>query len=140
MKSLKKLILAGTAIVSIYFLVSLALFVFWIMPHTVMTKRSPDGKHSAMLARAEGIDLNFRVYVDSQKVYHSADFAPRDADFREQIAWSIDCQSVVVMVAESRLFGYHVNEKRALTDSELSQVRMPGLKDLGYEGAVPDVK
>lgn len=110
MKSSKKTIIGGAAAVAVYLLVSSVLFVYWIMPHTVMTKCSPDGKHSAMLARAEGIDLNFRVYVDSQKVYHSADFAPRDADFREQIAWSIDCQSVVVMVAESRLFGYHVNE------------------------------
>ena len=137
MNSLRKRIVAGTAALSISVIVFFTLFVFSIIPFTVMTKRSPDGKHTAKLARAKGIDLNFWVSVDGQKIYHSPDFAPTNADFREQIVWSMDSQSVILLVAETRLFGYHVKEERALTDSELFEVRLPELKELGFEGTVP---
>lgn len=137
MKSLRKLIITGTLIFSAFFLINFGLYFYWITPHTVMIKYSPDRKHTAKLARAKGIDLNFLVYVDSQKVHHSPDFAPTDADFREQIVWSIDSQSVILLVAETRLFGYHVQEKRALSDSELFKARLPGLKELRFEGTVP---
>jgi hypothetical protein len=104
---------------------------------TVATKRSPDGRHVAKLVRVQGIDVNFRVYVDGDRVYSSADFAPVPTDFREQLAWDESGQAVVLEVAGIRLFGYHAGERRPLTAEKLSKVEFTPLADLGFEGVVP---
>lgn len=103
----------------------------------VMTKRSPNGLHSATLTRTDSIDRNFWVAVDGQNVFSSEDFAPGAGDAREQIIWSSDGGSVVLLVAEQRLIGYSVVQKRKLTNSELFDIKFPTLEDLGFEGTVP---
>ena len=114
----------------------LAMFYF-SMVSTVMTKRSPDRQHTAKLSRVQGIDVNFRVTVDGSRVYSSPDFAPVRADFREQLVWDTHSQVVMLEVAGRRMFGYHVAEKRALTDSELFNVQFTPFEELRFEGALP---
>jgi hypothetical protein len=104
---------------------------------TVITKRSPDRQHTAKLSRVQGIDVNFRVSVDGSRVYSSPDFAPVRADFREQLIWDTNSQAVVLEVAGRRIFGYHVGEKRPLTDSELLKIRLTPFEELGFEGTLP---
>ena len=132
----KKLVLTLLALLSIPVLVVLfAVFSYvFLATSTVMTKRSPDGRHSAQLTRIDTIDLNFVVSVDGKRVFHSPDFAPGRGDAREQIVWSTDSKRVVLIVAEQRLFGFDVTENRKLTELELSRVKFPSLKELGYEG------
>jgi hypothetical protein len=104
---------------------------------TVMTKRSPDRQHTAKLSRGQGIDVNFKVSVDGSRVYHSPDFAPVRADFREQLVWDTDSQVVVFEMAGWRIFGYHVGERRALTDSELFKIQFATFEELHFEGVLP---
>jgi hypothetical protein len=101
-----------------------------------MAKDSPDKEHRAKLYRVQGFDAIFWVKVDGRTVYSSPDFAPIDADFREQIAWDKSGNVVVFEVAGRRLFGYQAIEKRALTDEELLRVEYTPFKDLGYEGDI----
>lgn len=110
---------------------------YFSMVSTVMTKRSPDRLHTAKLSRVQGIDVNFRVSVDGRRVYGSPDFAPVRADFREQLIWATNSQSVVFEVAGRRIFGYHVGEKRSLTDSELSKIPLTPFEELRFEGTLP---
>lgn len=134
--SVTRSLLIALGVVVIYCVAMMAIS-FWIMFSTVMTKRSPDGKHSATLTRIDGIDRMFEVAVDGRKVYTSDDFAPGPKDCREQIVWSTDADKVVLLVAGQRLFGYSVSERRSLSDSELLQVQFPSLKELGFEGPIP---
>jgi len=108
------------------------------MVSTVMTKRSPDRQHIAKLSRVQGIDVNFRVAIDGRRVYGSPDFAPVRADFREQLIWDTNSQAVVLEVAGRRIFGYHVDEMRPLTDSELEKIHLTSFEKLGFEGKLPE--
>jgi hypothetical protein len=134
----KTLLIIGSivALVVVGFGVFLAGFYFSTVS-TVMTKRSPDGKHTAKLTRMQAIDVNFVVTVDGRRIYVSSDFAPVRADFREQLFWSADGAAVVLEVADRRIFGYHQVEKRALEDLELHQVRPTPFEQLRFEGKLP---
>lgn len=114
----------------------LAMFYF-SMVSTVMTKRSPDRQHTAKLTRVQGVDVNFKVTVDGKRVFGSPDFAPVHADFREQLIWDTNSAAVVLEVAGRRIFGYHVGEKRPLTDSELHEIRLTPFEELHFEGKLP---
>ena len=127
--------LAGIAAIAFAALVAIIYFgLFYGMISTVMTKRSPDGQHSAKLIRVQGIDVNFRVIIDGSRFYQSADFAPRPADFREHLYWDTKSEAVALEVAGRRIFGYHLAEKRQLTEAELSNIQLTPFKELGYEG------
>ena len=107
---------------------------YFSMTSTVMKKLSPDKQHVAKLVRIKGIDVNFRVIVDGSQIYSSPDFAPMRADFREQIIWDTNSQIIVLEVADARIFGYHVGEKRPLSDSELLKLQFVAFEELRYEG------
>ncbi len=64
-----------------------AAFYYLIAPKTIQSKTNPNASRTATLVRHQGIDVNFKVLVDGERVYYSPDFAPVDFDFREQIAW-----------------------------------------------------
>ncbi len=121
---------------AILFVVIVAAFYF-SMVLTVMKKASPDGQHTAKLVRIDGIDVNFKVIVDGRRVYSSPDFAPVSADFREQIVWDEDSNSVVLEVGGRRIFGYQAAEQREMSDSELLNVRFTPFTELGFEGKLP---
>jgi hypothetical protein len=125
-----------SAIAFVLTLIALAGFYFNFVNH-VMTKFSPDGRHTAKLHRINGIDVIFEVTVNGNNVFSSPDFAPVDADFREQIAWNADGDIVVLKVGGKRLFGYNVNQKRSLTDDELLMIEFTPFDALGYEGTLP---
>jgi hypothetical protein len=139
MTTAKKVVLVvGSAVGAAVLAFGAFLAVFYFsMVSTVMTKRSPDGQHTAKLTRVQGIDVNFRVSVDGTRVYSSPDFAPVPADFREHLIWGTNGQVVVLEVAGQRIFGYHVAEKRALTDSELLNVQFAPFGELRFEGTLP---
>jgi hypothetical protein len=139
MSTTKKTLLIGGSVIGIAVLAFagfVAMFYFG-MVSTVMTKRSPDRQHTAKLSRVQGIDVNFKVAVDGTGVYGSPDFAPVRADFREQLIWDTNSQAVVLEVAGRRIFGYHVGEKRPLTDSELLKIHLTPFEELRFEGALP---
>lgn len=123
--------LAGVAVLA--FAGLLAIFYF-SMVSTVMTKRSPDGQHTAKLVRVQGIDVNFRVTVDGSRIYSSPDFAPRSADFREHLFWDAKSEVVVLKVAGRRIFAYKLSENRPLTESELPEIELTPFEELGFEG------
>ena len=102
-----------------------------------MTKKSPDGNHLAKLTRVTGIDVNFRVYLDGDRIYGSPDFAPVRFDFREQIMWDTTGQLLILEVAGKRIFGYHVTQRRSLRDDEISAAELPPFQDYRYEGTLP---
>jgi hypothetical protein len=135
----KTLLFVGSAVgvVALALAGFVAMFYF-SMISTVMTKRSPDGQHTAKLSRVQGIDVIFRVSVDGNRVYGSPDFAPVCADFREQLIWDTNSQMVVLEVAGRRIFGYHVGEKRPLTDSELPKIHLTPFEELHFEGTLPN--
>ncbi|MCU1288550.1 MAG: hypothetical protein JWN60_779 [Acidobacteria bacterium] len=54
---------------------------------TIETKYNVAETHKAKLVRHDGIDVNFKVVVDGEPVYWSADFAPVKEDFREHLIW-----------------------------------------------------
>ena len=113
------------------------------MVSTVMTKKSPDGNHLAKLTRVTGIDVNFRVYLDGDRIYGSPDFAPVRFDFREQIMWDTTGQLLILEVAGKRIFGYHVTQRRSLRDDEISAAELPPLSGLSLrrdftEGGIPE--
>jgi hypothetical protein len=56
------------AIALLGFAAFVAMFYFG-MVSTVMTKRSPDRRHTATLSRVQGIDVNFRVTIDGTRLY-----------------------------------------------------------------------
>ena len=126
-------LIAVMAILVVGFLVALYLST----TSHVMTKTSPDGGHTAKLVRSQGIDVNFDLSVDGDRVYWSPDFAPEKADFRERIAWDESGQSVVLEVGGERLFGYSATEKRPLTDTELLKIAFTPFSALGYEDTLP---
>lgn len=136
MNSAKKSICVAVVLVIVVTLTTVTGLYFTFVTH-VMTKSSPDGLHTAKLHRINGIDVNFKVTVDGESVYSSADFAPVDADFREQIVWNIDGNIVVLEVGGERLFGFDAAKKQSLTDDELRTVQFTALDELGYEGTLP---
>ena len=81
--------------------------------------------------------MNFFVSVDGSRVYGSPDFAPVRADFREQLIRDTNSQLVVLEVAGRRILGYHVGEKRSMTDSELAMIRLTPFEELRFEGTLP---
>lgn len=142
MTSTKKLIVVGSSVLGVVALaiVGFAAILYLSFTSAVMTKRSPDGQNSAKLIRVQAIDVNFRLIVDGKCVYISPDFAPTHADFREQVIWSPDSSAVVLEVANRRVFGYHVREKRTLTEVELADVQFTPFEDLGFEGELPNAE
>lgn len=139
MSAVKKSLSVAAAlafVVGLIIVLGLIVLYFSIVSH-VMTKASPGNTHAAKLYRYQGIDVNFRVYVDGDNVYYSPDFAPADRDFREQIAWSSDGQVVVLIVGGKRLFGYQAFDNRPLTDEELIKVEFTPFDELGYEATLP---
>jgi len=106
-------------------------------PRTVMTRPSPDGRHKAILKRVDGIDVNFQLVVDGEKVYWSPDFAPAEVDFRENLAWDRSGTRVFLSVADHRIFGYDANARRPLEDAELLALELPEFEELGFEGKLP---
>jgi len=134
----KTLLIVGSivGVAALLFAGFLAMFYF-SMVSIVMTKRSPDRHHTAKLSRVDGIDVNFRITVDGTRVYSSPDFRPVSADFREQLIWDTDSQAVVLEVAGRRIFGYHVGDKRPLTNSELLNFHLTPFEELRFEGTLP---
>jgi len=139
MTTTKKALLIGCSLVgaAALALVGFREILHFTMASTVMTKSSPDGQHTAQLNRMQAIDVNFLVSIDGDRVYGSPDFAPIRADFREQLIWDTNSQAVVLEVAGRRIFGYHVSEKRPLTDPELSTIHLTPFEELGFEGTMP---
>ncbi len=134
----KALLVIGSSVgVAALALAGFAAMFYFSTVSTVITKHSPDRQHTAKLSRVQGIDVNFRVIVDGRRVYNSPDFAPVHADFREQVIWDTDGQSVFLEVAGRRIFGYHVGEKRPLTDQELSRIHLTPFEELRFEGTLP---
>jgi hypothetical protein len=125
-----------TIAVVLMMIIGVAGFYFSLVSH-VMTKTNPDGGHTAKLHRIDGIDVIFKVTVDGNNVYSSPDFAPADADFREQIVWNADGNIVVLEIGEEHLFGYNATERRSLSDDELLNVEFTPFDALGYEGTLP---
>jgi hypothetical protein len=103
----------------------------------VERKTSPDGMHRAKLVRYDGIDVNFEVVVDGEKIFRSADFAPVKYDFREQINWDASGSNIILEVAGQRLFGYNVQQKRKLSDSETLGTKYAPFSEYGFEGLLP---
>ena len=134
----KTLSAVGVSIALVALLVGGFFLAFYVSTTShVMTKNSPDSQHTAKLVRTQGIDVNFILSVDGDRVYWSPDFAPEKADFRERIAWDESGQSVVLEVGGERLFGYSATEKRPLTDTELLKIAFTPFSALGYEDTLP---
>jgi hypothetical protein len=89
------------------------------------------------LKRGDGIDVNFQLVVDGEKVYWSPDFAPVSIDFRENLAWDTSGTRVVISVADQRIFGYDARARRPLADAELLALQLPRFRELGFEGQLP---
>jgi hypothetical protein len=104
---------------------------------TVQSKANASKTHTAKLVRYKGIDINFAVQVDGERIYFSPDFAPVDYDFREQIAWDKTGTIVVLEVAGKRLFGFDADRKRQLSDEELYKVEYIPFSEYRYEGKLP---
>jgi len=114
--------LAGLAVIYAAFIFLLCFYVF--PTRTVQILHSPDNTHKAVLKRLDGIDLNFWVIVDGQKVYSSPDFAPnRRLNFRERITWDKTGRILILEVAGRRLFGYSADARKALSDAELMSAK-----------------
>lgn len=115
-----------------------AAFYYFISPTTVQTKTNPTNSHKAVLSRLDGIDVNFKVTVDGERVFVSPDFAPVDFDFREQVAWDRTGNIIVFEVAGKRLFAYDAEQKRQLSDNELLSVEYTPFSEYWYEGKLPE--
>jgi hypothetical protein len=108
-------------------------------PTTVQSKANPNNSHKAILSRSIGIDVNFKIVVDGERVYFSPDFAPAPYDFREQIAWDKTGNILVLEVGGKRLFAYDAEQKRKLSDSELLAVEYVPFFEYQFEGRLPQV-
>lgn len=115
-----------------------AVVYYFISPTTVQRKANPKNSHKAGLSRLDGIDINFDVTVDGQKVFRSPDFAPVDFDFREQIAWDKTGNIVVLEVAGKRIFAYDAEQKRQLSDSEMLAVEYVPFFEYHFEGKLAE--
>ena len=118
-------------------LLIIGFFFFLFAPYTVQKKSNPTGTHQAKLLRVDGFDVIFKVVVDGEQVYSSPDFAPIQADFREQIVWDATGKILVFEVAGQRIFGYNAEKRTVLTDNELLQVNYLPFFHYGYEGKLP---
>jgi hypothetical protein len=105
---------------------------------------SSDRAHLAVLERSDAfLDLNFRIVLNGQKIYHSPDFRPNSSiPFRETLLWDTTGKRLLLEVTGRRLFGYHVSQQRALSAPELLQVKVATPTDMaiGFEGQWPDAK
>jgi hypothetical protein len=115
-----------------------AAFYYFISPTTVQTKANSTNSHKAVLSRLDGIDVNFKVTVDGERVYVSPDFAPVDFDFREQIAWDKTGNIIILEVAGKRLFAYDAKQKRQLADNELLSIEYTPFSEYHFEGKLPE--
>ena len=115
-----------------------AAFYYFFAPKTIQSKTNPKGSHKAELVRHQGIDVNFKVIVDGERVYYSPDFAPVEFDFREQVAWDKTGNIIVLEVAGKRLFAYDAEQKRQLSDNELLTVEYIPFFEYHYEGKLPE--
>jgi hypothetical protein len=104
----------------------------------MLTKNSPSRRHTAKLWRSQAIDVNYTVAVDGDVVYRSADFAPVNADFREQLYWNADGDAVLLEIAGTKLFGYNAAGRRTLSDEELNDFRPTPFETLRFEGILPN--
>jgi hypothetical protein len=104
---------------------------------TIQRKASPDGVHKAKLVRYESIDVDFEVVVDGRKVLRSADFAPVEHDFREQINRAASGSTVILEIAGQRRFGYDAQHKRTLNAEEILNTTDTPFSDYAYEGSLP---
>jgi hypothetical protein len=122
--------------ISLCVLVLVAMFalVQTTMVTRVMTRPSPDGRHSASLYRIDGIDVNFWINLDYRRVYGSPDFGGYRKDHRERIMWTEDSKWLVFEVADRRLFGYDVSTGKSLSPDELASARFIPFEKLHYEG------
>ena len=136
---MKKVALTAIFSVGVLLAVALASLFYFYFSHvtTVQRKTSPDGIHRAKLVRYDSIDVNFEVVVDGEKIFRSADFAPVQQDFREQINWDASGNKVILEVAGQRLFGYDAQQKRKLSDEETLGVKYAPFSDYAFEGSLP---
>ncbi len=115
-------------------LVAMFALVQTTMVTRVMTRPSPDGRHSASLYRIDGIDVNFWINLDYRRVYGSPDFGGYGKDHRERIMWTEDSKWLVFEVADRRLFGYDVSQSRVLSPDEIASAQFIPFEKLGYAG------
>ena len=86
---------------------------------------SLDRTHLAILERVDNIDLNFRILLDGQKIYHSPDFKPNSSlPFRETLLWDITGKQLLFEITGRRLFGYDVQKQRVLSGAEVLQAKV----------------
>ncbi len=146
MKKISKNILI---ILTIIILVSLCYFIsifisgsFLFPTSTVQVLYTPNRDNIAVLKRTDGIDLNFKLFVNGQKVYSSPDFAPdRRIDFKERIVWDKSGNIIILEVAGKRLFGYNIKTNKPLSDKDLLSIEYapdPDISSLGFEGEWPE--
>ncbi|MCI0349458.1 MAG: hypothetical protein L0Z53_08535 [Acidobacteriales bacterium] len=131
----RKLVWATLCLLAI---VVVAAALYYSLVTTVQTKVSPNGSYRAKLVRIDSIDVNFKVFVDGERVYWSSDFAPVRQDFREQINWDATGNIVVLEVGGQRLFAYDARQKRALTAGETLAVKYPPFSEYRYKGRLPN--
>ncbi len=125
-------------LVPVVFLVLIGGFFFLIFgPTTVETEYNAAETHKAKLVRHDGIDVNFKVIIDGEPVYWSADFAPVKEDFRENLIWDKTDNIVVLEIAGERLFGYDAERKVVLTNEELLSVIFTPFWHYGFESKLP---
>jgi hypothetical protein len=127
------------ALLSIVFVIGgFFAFIDFLIVTTIQNKLNPKGSHRAKLLRHQGIDVNFKLLIDGERVYYSPDFAPVEYDFREQITWDKTGNIVVLEVAGKRLFAYDAEQKRQLSDSELLAVEYVPFSAYHYEGKLAE--
>ena len=135
-KGLRTAIITACSLLAVV-VASLLLYLYFSHVTTVQRKASPDGVHKAKLVRYDSIDVNFEVIVDGANVFRSADFAPVEHDFREQINWDASGNTVILEIAGQRLFGYDAQYKRKLSDEEVLNTKYSPFLDYAYEGSLP---
>lgn len=104
----------------------------------IQVLRTPDLEHVAKLHRLYGyIDVNFKITLDGNKIYHSRDCAP-DASlpFRETLAWDASGKVLVFQLADQIVFAFDTALQRELYPGEFSALVLPvvTLDDIGFGG------
>lgn len=126
----------------------LAVFLFVVLLHwTLSTKLqtlvSRDGRFEATLVRMDGIDRNYSVRINGNRVYTSPDFSPtKQFPFREALMWDKTGTIVVLEIARHRIFGFDAIQQRQLTDDELLALELaadPRLWEYFFESEWPGV-
>lgn len=119
-------------------------FAIMIIPSMLGTWRSvqviktDDGGHIASLERRYGyIDVNFRIELDGEEIYRSADFSPDLGNaFLERITWDTSEKNLLFLVANQVLFAYDLVTRSPILEHSFDDLEAPrlSLSDLGYEG------